>query len=103
MRIDTPSERGGVTVELVRELRVRLDMAGFRHVEIFVSGGFTPDKIRQFAEQDAPVSTFAVGSYIGREPPNEFTADIHEVEGRAIAKRGRIPGITDNPRLDRVI
>ena len=50
VRMDTPPERGGVTVDLVKEVRARLDMAGFRHVEIFVSGGFNPDRIREFTE-----------------------------------------------------
>ena len=33
IRLDTPPERGGVTHELVKEVRARLDLAGFRHVE----------------------------------------------------------------------
>ena len=37
-----------------------------------------------------------------REPIN-FTADIHAVDGKPIAKRGRIPGITPNPRLKRIL
>ena len=103
IRLDTPMERGGVTSELVAEVRERLDQASFRHVEIFVSGGFTAEKIREFIDAGAPVSGFAVGSYISDAPPNDFTADIHEIDGRPIAKRGRIPGITANPRLDRVM
>ncbi len=35
--------------------------------------------------------------------PIDFTADLHEVEGKPIAKRGRIPGITLNPRLKRTM
>ncbi len=45
---------------------------------------------------------FGVGSYITSAQPNDFTADLKEVEGKPIAKRGRIPGITDNPRLKRL-
>jgi nicotinate phosphoribosyltransferase len=103
IRLDTPAERGGVTPEMVMELRSRLDQAGFRHVEIFVSGGFTAERIGQFVEANAPVNGFAVGSYISRARPNDFTADIHEIDGRPIAKRGRTPGITPSPRLDRVM
>ena len=103
VRLDTPVERGGVTSDLVKEVRARLDLAGFRHVEIFVSGGFTADRIRQFVQSGAPVAGFAVGSYISSTPPNDFTADIHEVDGRPMAKRGRTPGVTMNPRLDRVM
>jgi len=29
----------------------------------------------------------------------DFTADFHEVEGKPIAKRGRMRGVTPNPRL----
>ena len=101
--LDTPPERGGVTPDLVKEVRVRLDLAGFRHVEIFVSGGFGPERIRMFVESEAPVNGFGVGSYISGARPNVFTADIHEIEGEPIAKRGRTPGITTNPRLDRVM
>ncbi len=103
VRLDTPAERGGVTPELVREVRARLDLAGFRHVEIFVSGGFSAEKIKHFVEVGAPVNGFGVGGYISSATPNSFTADIHEVDGRPVAKRGRIPGITPNPRLDRVM
>ena len=101
--LDTPQERGGVTPELVREVRDRLDLAGFRHVEIFVSGGFTAERIRRFVALGAPVNGFGIGSYISDAPPNDFTADIHEINGRPVAKRGRIPGVTPNPRLDRVM
>lgn len=103
VRLDTPSERGGVTLELVREVRARLDLAGFKHVGIFVSGGITPERIRYFKEHGAPVDGYGVGSYISGAKPIDFTADLHEVDGKPIAKRGRIPGITPNPRLKQVL
>jgi nicotinate phosphoribosyltransferase len=99
VRLDTPGERGGVTPELVKEVRARLDLEGFKQVKIFVSGGVNPQRIRDFIESDAPVDSFGVGSYISGAKPIDFTADIHEVEGKPIAKRGRIPGVTPNPRL----
>ena len=103
IRLETPVERGGVTPELVREVRARLDQAGFRHVEIFVSGGFSAEKIGQFVAENTPVDGYGVGRYIASTPPNSFIADIHEIDGRPAAKRGRIPGTTPNPRLARVI
>ncbi len=103
IRLDTPIERGGVTIDLVKETRARLDLADFRHVEIMVSGGFTPERIREFVESGAPVNSFGVGTYVASSPPNPITADIHEIDGRPIAKRGRTPGVTSNPRLDRVM
>jgi nicotinate phosphoribosyltransferase len=99
IRLDTPSERGRVTADLVKEVRARLDQAGFEAVKIVVSGGLSPDRILYFKEHDAPVDSFAVGSYISGARPVDFTGDIKEIDGKAIAKRGRIPGLTDSPRL----
>ena len=99
IRLDTPSERGRVTPALVTEIRARLDQAGFEHVTITVSGGLTPDRIRYFADSVSPVDSFAVGSYISGATPIDFTGDIKEIDGKPIAKRGRIPGRTESPRL----
>lgn len=99
IRLDTPAERGRVTADLVREVRARLDLAGFQHVRIVVSGGLTPERILYFREHDAPVDSYAVGSYISGATPIDFTGDIKEIDGAPIAKRGRIPGRTDSPRL----
>ncbi|HEY7591416.1 MAG TPA: nicotinate phosphoribosyltransferase [Candidatus Limnocylindrales bacterium] len=99
IRLDTPAERGRVTADLVHEVRARLDQAGFQHVKIVVSGGLNPDRIRYFQEAAAPVDSFAVGSYISGAAPIDFTGDIKEIDGRPIAKRGRIPGLTPSERL----
>ncbi len=103
VRLDTPGERGGVTSELVKEVRARLDLAGFKHVKLFISGGIDPERIAYFLDTRAPVDGFGVGSYISGAKPIDFTADLHEVEGKPIAKRGRTPGITPNPSLKRVM
>jgi nicotinate phosphoribosyltransferase len=102
IRLDTPSERGRVTSDLVKEVRARLDQEGFEHVKIVVSGGLNPERIGYFKEQGAQVDSFAVGSYISGAAPIDFTGDIKEIDGRPIAKRGRIPGRTESPRLSRV-
>ncbi len=99
VRLDTPSERGRVTPELVKEVRARLDLAGFPHVKIFVSGGMDVDRIELFKRTGAPVDGYGIGSAISAAPPIDFTGDLKEIEGKPIAKRGRIPGITPNPRL----
>jgi nicotinate phosphoribosyltransferase len=102
VRLDTPSERGRVTADLVKEVRARLDLAGHRHVKIVVSGGLDPERITYFKDAGAPVDSFAVGSAISDASPIDFTGDLKEIDGRPIAKRGRIPGRTENPRLQRV-
>jgi nicotinate phosphoribosyltransferase len=99
IRLDTPAERGRVTADLVHEIRARLDQEDYQHVKIVVSGGLNPDRIRYFREAGAPVDSYAVGSYISGASPIDFTGDIKEIDGRPIAKRGRIPGPTDSPRL----
>ena len=99
VRLDTPQERGGVTGDMVREVRARLDQAGYGSVRIVVSGGVDPERIRYFRNQDAPVDAYGVGSAISGASAIDFTADVKEVDGRPLAKRGRIPGITPSPRL----
>jgi nicotinate phosphoribosyltransferase len=99
IRLDTPAERGRVTADLVKEIRARLDQEGYDHVKIVVSGGLNPERIAYFHEQGAAVDSFAVGSYISGATPIDFTGDIKEIDGRPIAKRGRIPGVTESPRL----
>lgn len=102
VRLDTPTERGRVTPHLVKEVRAHLDLAGYRQVKIVVSGGLTPERIRLFREEGVPVDAFGVGSWISGARPIDFTGDLKEVEGRSIAKRGRLPGITPNSRLVKV-
>jgi len=102
VRLDTPSERGRVTADLVKEVRARLDQAGHGHVKIVVSGGLDVERIGYFKEANAPVDSFAVGSAISDASPIDFTGDLKEIDGRPIAKRGRIPGRTENPRLERI-
>jgi len=100
IRLDTPSERGGVSAALVNEVRMRLDQAGYQDVKIFVSGGLTPDRL--VALKEAGAAAFGVGSYISGAHPIDMTMDLKETNGKPIAKRGRIPGITENPRLVRL-
>jgi nicotinate phosphoribosyltransferase len=102
IRLDTPAERGRVTPDLVHEIRARLDLAGHDHVKIVVSGGLDPERIAFFKAAEAPVDSFAVGSYISGASPIDFTGDIKEIDGHPIAKRGRIPGRTESPRLKRI-
>lgn len=89
----------GVNPQLVRNVRHALDAEGFQHVQITVSGGFDPVKIRRFEKEGAPVDSYGVGSSLfgGRF---DFTADIVLVDGVPISKQGR--SYQPNPRLERV-
>lgn len=101
VRLDTASERGGVTPGLVREVKARLNQAGHDHVQILVSGGVTPERIPDLIAAGA--DAFGVGSYISGAPAIDMTMDIKEIDGKPIAKRGRIPGRTDTPRLVKIL
>lgn len=102
VRLDRASELGGVTPELVAEVRAALDAAGATHAKIVISGGLTVERIAQFKAAASPVDTYAVGSAISGARPVDFTADIHEVDGVQSGKRGRAGGLTDSPRLREV-
>ena len=102
IRLDTPSERGRVTPDLVKEVRARLDQAGCARVKIVVSGGVDAERIRLFRAANTPVDAYGIGSAISAAPPIDFTGDLKEIDGKPIAKRGRIPGLTNSPGLKRI-
>jgi nicotinate phosphoribosyltransferase len=89
----------GVNPQLVRNVRDALDAEGFQQVQITVSGGFDPAKIRRFESEGVPVDSYGVGSslFAGRY---DFTADIVSVNGKPVSKAGR--SFRPNPRLERV-
>ena len=89
----------GVNERLVRKTREALDAAGFAHVRIVVSGGFTAEKIRAFEERGVPVDAYGVGSSLIRGA-NDFTADVVVTDGKPSGKFGR--HVRENPRLELV-
>jgi nicotinate phosphoribosyltransferase len=101
IRLDTPSERGGVSPALVNEVRQHLDLQGYNWVKIFVSGGLHPEKIKSL--KAAGADSFGVGSYISGASAIDMTMDIKEVNGKPIAKRGRLPGKVENKNLKKLI
>ena len=102
IRLDTPSERGRVTPDLIKEVRARLDQAGHPGVKIVVSGGVDLERIKVFRAANAPIDAYGIGSAISAAPPIDFTGDLKEIDGKPIAKRGRIPGLTKSPGLRQV-
>ena len=69
---------------------------------VATSGGLTPERMGVFKDAGAPVDSYAVGSFISGATPIDFTGDIKEIDGRSIAKRGRIPGRTESSRPGRI-
>jgi nicotinate phosphoribosyltransferase len=89
----------GVNPQLVRNVRQALNAEGFTHVKIMVSGGFTPERIKEFESLNVPVDVYAVGSSIFNNNIN-FTADVVMVDEKPCAKIGR--NYRPNPRLELV-
>jgi nicotinate phosphoribosyltransferase len=89
----------GVNANLVWNVRNALDAEGFGDVKIVVSGGFDAARIVAFEDDGVPVDAYGVGAALfdGRF---DFTADIVQVNGKAVAKAGR--ALRANPRLERV-
>jgi nicotinate phosphoribosyltransferase len=99
----------GVVPELVTNVRTALDAEGFTGVGIWVSGGFTPTKIRRFEDAGVPVAGYGIGSSLlghnrgevdGLISGFDFTADIIRVDDRDESKVGR--GARPNPRFVRL-
>ncbi|UCB61508.1 MAG: nicotinate phosphoribosyltransferase, partial [Candidatus Bathyarchaeota archaeon] len=90
VRLDTPSSRKGDFAQIVREIRWELDVRGYKHVKIFVSGGLDEESIRILSE--AGVEAFGVGTAISNAPTVDFAMDIVEMKGKPVAKRGKLSG-----------
>jgi len=90
VRLDTPHSRKGDLAEIVREVRWELDIRGYKHVKIFVSGGLDEQSVKTLSEAGA--EAFGVGTSISNAPTVDFALDIVEVEGKLAAKRGKLSG-----------
>lgn len=93
VRLDTPSSRRGNMRQIVEEVRWTLDIHGYNHVKIIVSGGLDEKKIKELRDL---VDAFGVGTSIAFPPSIDISMDIVEIEreGRwiPISKRGKLPG-----------
>lgn len=90
VRLDTPGSRRGSFTELIREVRWELDLRGYGHVKIFVSGGLDERVLPDLAKAGA--DGFGVGTSISNAPTVDFALDIVEIGGRPVAKRGKFGG-----------
>ncbi|GAB6102919.1 nicotinate phosphoribosyltransferase [Thermococcus atlanticus] len=89
VRLDTPSSRRGNFKRIVEEVRWELDLRGYGHVKIFLSGGLNEESLRELADV---ADAFGVGGSIASAKPVDFSLDIVEIEGRHITKRGKLSG-----------
>lgn len=89
VRLDTPSSRRGNFKRIVEEVRWELDLRGYKHVKIFLSGGLNEESIKELADI---ADAFGVGGSIASAKPIDFSLDIVEVEGKPLTKRGKLSG-----------
>jgi nicotinate phosphoribosyltransferase len=88
VRLDTPGSRRGDFSEIIREVRWELDSRGFDKAKIYVSGGLDEHSVGRYAKAGA--DGFGVGSAVSSAPAVDFAMDIVEIEGRPVAKRGKL-------------
>jgi len=89
VRIDTPASRRGDILEILKEIRWELDLRGYKHVKLFVSGGLNERKIY---ELNKVADAFGVGTWISNAPVIDFALDIVEIEEKPVAKKGKYSG-----------
>jgi nicotinate phosphoribosyltransferase len=90
VRLDTPGSRKGSFPELIREVRWEMDIRGYKHVKIIVSGGIDEKVIPSLVAAGA--DGFGVGTSISNARTIDFAMDIVEKDGRPVAKRGKYGG-----------
>lgn len=89
VRLDTPSSRRGDFGKILEEVRWELDLRGFKHVRLYVSGGIKESDI---ASLNPMVDGYGIGTSISNAPVVDFSMDIIEREGQPWAKRGKRSG-----------
>jgi nicotinate phosphoribosyltransferase len=89
IRMDTPGNRRGNFLDLMREVRWELDRNGFEHVKIFASGGIDVDYILHL---NPVCDAYGVGGAIADAPMIDYSLDLVEVNGEDRSKRGKRGG-----------
>lgn len=98
VRLDTPGSRRGDMRKILEEVRWELDLRGFRHVKLFVSGGVDEAEILHL---NPYADGYGVGTAISSASTIDFALDIVEVEDEPVAKRGKKSGRKQVLRCDR--
>ncbi len=89
VRLDTPKSRRGDFRKILEEVRWELDLRGFEHVKLFISGGLDEYRIQEFRDC---ADAFGVGTAITAAPVIDFSMDIVEVDNQPQAKKGKRSG-----------
>lgn len=89
VRLDTPSSRRGDMLKILQEVRWELDVRGFEHVKLLVSGGLDEEEMVRL---NSCADGYGVGTAISNARTIDFALDIVEVEGELLTKRGKTSG-----------
>jgi nicotinate phosphoribosyltransferase len=89
IRMDTPGNRRGDFLDLMREVRWELDRNGFEQVKIFASGGIDVEYILHL---NPICDAYGVGGAIADASMIDYSLDIVEVDGEDRSKRGKRGG-----------
>lgn len=90
VRLDTPGSRRGDLADIIREVRWEMDLRGYGHVRIFVSGGLSDTDLPRLVKAGA--DGFGIGTSISNAPTIDFSMDIVEKAGHPLSKRGKCSG-----------
>ena len=89
VRLDTPASRRGDFLHILEEVKWELDLRGYKHVKLFVSGGLDEEDI---VKLNPLVDGYGLGTSVSNAKVIDFAMDIVEVEGKPLAKRGKSSG-----------
>jgi len=97
VRLDTPASRRGSMLKILEEVRWELDLRGYEHVEIVMSGGIDEEVI---LELNPYTNGYGVGTAISNAKTIDLALDISVIDGKPIAKRGKKAGRKQLLRCD---
>jgi nicotinate phosphoribosyltransferase len=89
IRLDTPGSRRGHFLQIMEEVRWELDLRGYDHIKIYISGGLDEYQILRC---NPMADGYGVGTAISNAPVVDFSLDIVEIDGEPVAKRGKMSG-----------
>jgi nicotinate phosphoribosyltransferase len=90
VRLDTPGSRRGDFLRIMEEVRWELDIRGYGHVKLFISGDLDEENILKYNKY---ADAYGVGTHISNAPVVNFAMDIVEIEGEPLCKRGKESGL----------
>ncbi|MBN1694937.1 nicotinate phosphoribosyltransferase [candidate division WOR-3 bacterium] len=89
IRVDTPSSRRGNLPSILQEIREELNNRGFPDIGIFVSGGLDEYCLKAL---NPYADGYGIGTSLSNAPTINFSLDIIEIEGKLVAKKGKVAG-----------